>query len=172
MFNTALLSVPSLYVSSATIDSRKITFFFFNVTQPSLTHPTQLRLLYCTALYLGMYTFVIHHAALPLIPEPVHPHVFAYTSRTSSCLLASKIGKRQNSILATLHHTRHAPSRHARQTSCIRIDQQSAGEITRDNKHARELMRGNARGKDRPNYFKCYGKGFLFVAYETTNLYT
>ena len=100
MFTTALLSVPSLYVSSTTIDNRNI-MFSFNVPQPSLTHPTQLRLLYCTVLEHVHVTFVIH-AALPLIPEPVYPHVFAHTSRTSSCLLASKIGKRQNGMFSDL----------------------------------------------------------------------
>ena len=105
VFTTALLSVPSLYVSSTTIDSRNI-MFSFNVPQPSLTHPTQLRLLYCTVLYCTVLghvhvTFVIH-AALPLIPEPVYPHVFARTSRKSSCLLASKIGKRQNGMFSDL----------------------------------------------------------------------
>ena len=41
-------------------------------------------------------------AALPSIPEPVYPHVFAHTSYTASCLSASKIGKRQHSMFSNL----------------------------------------------------------------------
>ena len=33
-------------------------------------------------------------------------------------------------------------------------------------------MGGNARSKDRPDNLKFYGKGVVFVAYQTTKLYT
>ena len=145
VFTTALLSVPSLCVSSTAIDNRKV-MFSFNVPQPSLTHPTQLRLLCCTVLYCTVLghvhvTFVIH-AALPPLPEPVYLYVFAHTSCTSSCLLASRIGNDIIVCLATLHHARHAHSRHARQTSCTRFDQHR-----RDNSviQARERTHGGQR---------------------------
>ena len=41
-------------------------------------------------------------AVLPPIPKPVHPHGFAHTSHTSSCLSASQIGKRQDSMFSNL----------------------------------------------------------------------
>ena len=74
---------------------------FLNSAEFDTSHPTSTAVLYCTVLEHVHVTFVIH-AALPLTPEPVYPHVFARTSRTSSCLLASKIGKRQNGMFSDL----------------------------------------------------------------------
>ena len=101
VFTTALLSVPSLYVSSTTIDNRYHVFFQRSSAEFDTSHPTSTAVLYCTVLGHVYVTFVIH-AALSLIPELVYPHVFAHTSRTSSCLLASKIGKRQNGMFSDL----------------------------------------------------------------------
>ena len=102
VFTTALLSVPSLYVTSTTIDNRNMMFSLKRSSAVfDASHPTSTAVLYCTVLGYVHVTFVIH-AALPMISEPVYLHVFAHTVRTSSCLLASKIGKRQNSMFSDL----------------------------------------------------------------------
>ena len=51
--------------------------------------------------------------ALPSIPEPVYPHVSAFTSHTSSCLSTFQTGKRQNSSFRD-----GAPRRSRNQPAC------------------------------------------------------
>ena len=171
MFITALLSVPSLYVSSTTIDNRYHVFFQRSSAEFDTFHPTSAAVLYCTVLGHVYVTFVIH-AALPLIPEPVYPHVFAHTYRTF-CLLAPKIGKRQNGMFSDL-----APRPSRTQPPCASnelhkhrstIGRRDNSVITRTQEKS---WGGNARSKDRPDNLKSYGKGFVFVAYQTTKLYT
>ena len=142
----SILSVPSLYGSSTTIDNRNMMFSSI-VPQPSFdaSHPTSTAVLYCTVLGYVHVTFVIH-AALPLIPEPVTSTFLPTHSAHPVVCWHRKSANDRIVCLATFHHARHAPSRQARQTSCTSTDQQSAGEITRCNKHARELMGGYARG--------------------------
>ena len=89
------------YLPSMSVVQLLITEIQRSSAEFDTSHPTSTAVLYYTVLGHVYVTFVIH-AALPLIPEPVYPHVFAHTSRTSSCLLASKIGKRQNGMFSDL----------------------------------------------------------------------
>ena len=147
VFTTAFCSyLPSMAVVQLLIIEIYV-FFKRSSAEFDASHPTSTAVLYCTVLGHVHVTFVIH-AALPLIPEPVTSTFLPTHSAHPVVCWHRKSANDRIVGLATFHHARHAPSRHARQTSCTSTDQQSAGEITRCNKHARELMGGNARGKN------------------------